>query len=337
MKVFIVGVTGLLGADAARELISRGHSVVGISLPPVPKGAQIDEKIELHLGDINQLSDQKLKKIMQGCEAFVFASGVDERVEFAPPVYNAYKKYNIEPVQRLLTLAKEVGVKKSVILGSYFSYFAKVMPHLKLTENHPYIKSRIEQENVAINFSDDKMDVMVLELPYIFGAQRGRKPVWSLYIDLLLPMKKRIYFPKGGTTMVTVKQVSQSIVGALEKGVGGTCYPVGYFNKTWKELLTLVTKYMGYPDKKVITIPTFLYRLFSYKMAKDYDKKGIEPGLSPIAFVDLMTTNCFIDRKIIIDKLGVSDDDIEEAIKDSITYAMEIHKNNESVVTMKAE
>ena len=34
---------------------------------------------------------------MTGMDAFVYAAGVDERVEFPAPVYDAYKKYNIDP------------------------------------------------------------------------------------------------------------------------------------------------------------------------------------------------------------------------------------------------
>lgn len=337
MKIFIVGGTGLLGAAAASELINRGHKVVSIALPPLPKGADIPKEMELHFGNILDMSDEEISKIMQGCEGFVFAAGVDERVEFPPPVYDAYYKYNIAPLLRLLPLAKKCGVKKSVIMGSYFSYFARTMPELKLYDTHPYIRSRIDQENKALAFSDKQMEVMILELPYIFGAQRGRRPVWMLFIDLLMPMKKTVYFPKGGTTMVTVRQVAQAVAGAIEKGKGGTCYPVGWYNKTWKELLTVINKYMGFPDKKIVTIPTWMYKLASYGMAKKYKKIGIQPGLNPVKFVKLMTTNAFIDKDIISNQLGVEADDIDAAIGDSILYCMEIVRQNEKVVEMKGE
>lgn len=337
MKIFMVGGTGLLGSEGAKELLSRGHEVLSVSLPPLPKGADIPKEMKISFGNILEMKDEEILNLLKGCEGFVFAAGVDERVEFAPPVYEAYKKYNIDPVERLLRLCKQSGVKKCVILGSYFSHFAKSLPKLNLYDNHPYIKSRIDQEKVALSYSSDEMEVMVLELPYIFGVQKGRKPVWQFYIDMLLPMKKTVYFPKGGTTMVTLKQVGQAIAGAIEKGKGGVAYPVGWYNKTWKELLTIVNQNMGFPDKKVVTIPTFLYKLASKKMAKDYKKKNIEPGLSPTAFVKVMTMNTFIDKDIIEKELGVKPDDIDAAIGESIAYCMEIHKENKKVVEMKGE
>lgn len=36
MKVFMIGGTGLLGSEAAKQLIERGHEVTSIALPPLP-------------------------------------------------------------------------------------------------------------------------------------------------------------------------------------------------------------------------------------------------------------------------------------------------------------
>ncbi len=337
MKVFILGGTGLLGSDAARLLISKGHQVVTVSLPPLPADDNLPKEMEVHLGNFFTMSDHEIKNLLTGCQAFVFAAGVDERVEFAPPVYDAYYKFNIQPLERLLPMAKQCGIQKFVVLGSYFAHFAKTLPHLELEKVHPYIRSRMEQERIAFAHFDDKMEVMVLELPYIFGAQRGRKPVWMLFIDLLMPMKKWVFFPKGGTTMVTVNQVSQIILGCIEQGKGGTAYPVGWYNKTWKELLTIVNGFMGFPEKKIITVPTFAYKLAAKSMLKSYKKRNIEPGLSPVEFASLMTHNCFIDKHTIETELGVGEDDIVSAIGDSITYCMEIYQSNQEVLDMKAE
>lgn len=52
-------------------------------------------------------------------------------------------------------------------------------------------------------------------------------------------MKGITIYTKGGTTMVTVHQVAQAVAGAIEKGKGGTCYPVGWYNMTWKEILAI--------------------------------------------------------------------------------------------------
>jgi putative NADH-flavin reductase len=45
MKIFMIGGTGLLGSEAAKELINRGHEVTSIALPPLPKGTVLPEKM----------------------------------------------------------------------------------------------------------------------------------------------------------------------------------------------------------------------------------------------------------------------------------------------------
>ena len=47
MKVFMIGGTGLLGSEAARELIARGHEVTALALPPVPKGATLPPEMKI--------------------------------------------------------------------------------------------------------------------------------------------------------------------------------------------------------------------------------------------------------------------------------------------------
>ena len=190
MKVFMIGGTGLLGCEAAKILIEKGHEVKSVALPPLPEGAPIPQEMEIIFGDINKKSDDEIKEMLKGCDTFIFAAGVDERVEFPAPVYDAYYKFNIAPLERILPLCKEMGLKRAVVLGSYFSWLAKERPDMPICEKNPYIRSRIEQEKVCESFADENFDVSVLELPYIFGTQPGRRPVWVILIEQLQRFEK---------------------------------------------------------------------------------------------------------------------------------------------------
>ncbi len=338
MKVFMIGGTGLLGSEAAAELIRRGHEVSTISLPPLPEGAVLPPEMKVEFGNYMELSDEEIRRHFTGCEGFVFAAGVDERVEGPPPIYDLFKKYNITPLERLLHIAKECGVKHTVICGSYFSYFAKQRPEQELTRWHPYIRSRIDQENIAMQFADESFNVAVLELPYIFGTQPGRKPVWVFLVEMIRGMKGVTMFPKGGTTMVTVKQVGQSIAGALERTKGGVCWPIGWYNMSWKEFLSIVHKYMGVPDRKVLTIPKWLYAMGSKGLMKKQEAEGLEGGLNMVKFADLQCSDQFIDKNLGCVPLGVQPDDIDTAIGDSIMLCLDILEGKvKNVVGMKGE
>lgn len=338
MKIFMIGGTGLLGSEAAREMINRGHEVTAIALPPLPDGASLPPQMKLEYGNYMEMNDEQLKAHFIGCEGFVFAAGVDERVEGPAPIYDLFKKYNIDPLRRLLKIAKECGVKHVAICGSYFSYFAKIWPEKQLTKWHPYIRSRIDQEEMAMSFADSNFDVAVLELPYIFGTQPGRKPVWVFLVEMIRNMKMVTMYPKGGTTMVTVHQVAQALTGAIEKNKGGKCYPIGYYNMKWTEFLKIVHKYMGLPsNRRIISIPNWMYALGGRKLMKEQQKKGHEGGLHMVKFTEVMCSQTFIDKSLGCSLLGVTPDDIETAIGDSIKLCLDVLDSKVKTVDMKGE
>lgn len=337
MKVAIIGGTGLIGSQAAIELIERGHQVKTIGLPPIPTGSHLPEEMKIQLGNYMEMTDESLLDFFDGCDGFVFAAGVDERIEGPAPIYDFFKKYNIDALNRLLGLAKQAGIKHSVICGSYFTYFVKARPELDLIGPHQYIRSRVDQEKDALAFADDNFDVAVLELPHIYGTQPGRKPVWVFLAEMLLKAKDAIYYPRGGTTMVTVKQVGQAIAGALERNKGANSYPIGYYNMTWVEWLSICEEALGI-DKPIVTISDEEYIENSKKMMAEKRDAGIDPGLDMVKFADLQLSNMFIDKELGCVPLSVEPDDIKAAISESMQLSKEIIEGKaDDTVDMKAE
>ena len=339
MKVFMIGGTGLLGCEAARIFIERGHEVKSVALPPLPEGAPIPPEMDIEFCNIYEKSDEEIKAMLEGYDSFIFAAGIDERVEMPAPVYDAYYKYNIAPLKRILPLCKEVGMKNAVILGSYFSFLHKNYPELKATEKHPYIRSRIEQEEVAFSFADENFDVSVLELPYIFGTQPGRKPVWVILIEQIKMMDKLpcTMYPGGGTAMLTVRQVGEVIVGAAEKSKGAKAWPISMYNMTWKEFLKIVYAARGMGEnRKIISVPPWMMRMGLGKVKKEYAEKGIESGIDVDGLADIMARNLFIDRKYAVE-LGATEDDIKSAITDSIKVSQASYDGTVKLLEMKGE
>ena len=339
MKVFMIGGTGLLGCEAARIFIERGHEVTSVALPPLPQGAPIPAEMKLEMCNLYEKSDDEIRELLKGHDCFVFAAGIDERVEFPAPVYDAYYKYNIAPLKRILPLCKEVGMKSAVILGSYFAFLAKERPDMKLYEKHPYIRSRIDQENVAFSYADDNFDVSVLELPYIFGTQPGRKPVWVILIEQLKRMDSLPFtmYPGGGTAMLTVRQVGEVIVGAAEKSKGAKAWPISMYNLTWKEFLKIVYAARGMGEnRKIISVAPWMMRMGLGSVKKDYAEKGIESGLDVDGLADIMGINLFIENKY-SKELGATEDDIRSAIFDSIKVSQAAYDGKVKLLEMKSE
>ena len=339
LNVFMIGGTGLLGCEAAIQLIKHGNKVTSVALPPLPQGAPIPEEMELIFGDINKKSDEEILEMLEGKDVFIYAAGVDERVEFKAPVYDAYYKFNIAPLERLFPLCKKAGVRRAVVLGSYFSYLAKIKPDAGFEERNPYFKSRLAQEKVCEDACDDNFSVKVLELPYIFGTQPGRKPVWTILIEQIGFMDKWPFtmYPAGGTAMLTCRQVGEVICGAAEKeDPGFKAYPIAMYNQTWKEFLSIVYDARGMAGRKIVSVAPWMMKMGMIKVAKDYKKREIDSGMDPFNLPDIMDINLFIDKKD-AEYLGATEDDIRAAIFDSIKVSEASYKGTVKLLEMKGE
>lgn len=316
MKVMIIGGTGFLGYHAAHELLNRGHKVSLLGLPPAPAEGLFPGEVEIVLGNLEKMTDAELVSLFTGQEALIFAAGVDDRVTPRRPAYPYFQKYNVDSVKRVFTLARLAGVKRGVVLGSYFAYFDRIWPELKLAEKHPYIRSRVEQTRAAFEAGQEAMSISVLELPYIFGSMPGKTPLWKPLLNYIyspLPL----FYPAGGTTCVTVHQVAQAICGAVERGAPRQCYPIGGENLTWVQLLEKFCRLGGKP-KKVITLPTWLVKIGAGFLAGIHIVKGLESGLEPVSFIALQTRNTFIDSTEVRTELGYDEEDLTQALEETI-------------------
>ena len=339
MNIFMIGGTGLLGCEAAIQLIKNGHKVTSVALPPLPEGAPIPKEMDLQFCNINDKSDDEILEMLEGNDVFIFAAGIDERVEFPAPVMDAYKKFNIAPLERMLPLCKKAGLKRAVVLGSYFSFLAKQKPEMQCTQKNPYIKSRIMQEEVCERACDENFSVCVLELPYIFGTQPGRRPVWTILIEQIEFMDKWPFtmYPKGGTAMLTCRQVGEVICGAATcDHKGFEAVPIGMYNMKWDKFLGIVYDARGMSGRKIVGCAPWMMKMGMGKIVKEYAAKGIESGIDPLHLPYIMDYDLFYDDSY-AKAFGATEDDIEAAIHDSIKVSVAAHNGTAKLLEMKAE
>lgn len=216
-KILVLGGTGLLGYHTILDLIDKGYKIVSVSLPPMPTDDLFEGlEVENHLFDINDKTDEELLEILEGIYGVMYAIGADERTVPHAPAFSYFYEANVRPTQRLARLARQSGVERFVIYGSYFAEFAQRWPKSNLIDQ-AYPKTRILQEDIAFAEGEGAMVVTSLRLPYIFGLIPGRMPLWKMFTDQI---KGKDVFPalQGGTTMVTAKQVARAARGALEQG-----------------------------------------------------------------------------------------------------------------------
>lgn len=195
------------------------------------------------------------------------------------------------------------------------------------------------QEEVCEAFCDDSFSCAVLELPYIFGTQPGRKPVWTVLIEQIAFMDSWPFtmYPAGGTAMLTCRQVGQAIAGAAErKKAGFEAIPIGMYNMKWNDFLKIVYDARGMHDRKIVNVSPWMMKMGMLKVVKDYKKRGIDSGMDPMNLPDIMDIDLFFNN-VYTKELGVEEDDIEAAIEDSIRVSVDAYNGKVKLLEMKGE
>jgi len=315
IKGIIIGGTGFIGYHAVKEFITRGYDLTIIAKDTV-KDLDIPKNIQIILADINILEDSEVLELFKGYDFLVYAAGADDRVIPPKPAYDFFYRENVASSQRILSIAKAAGIRKAILLGSYFAYFNRIWPNMELTKKHPYIRSRVEQEEACLKTSGEDFQVCILELPYIFGYMEGRKSLWQPLINYI-KSPYPLFYTKGGTNMIAVEHVAEAIVGAVDRGQGGRIYTVGDENVTWNDLLNHIMTIMGI-KKKIIIVPTFILKGLMYCLSIVHRVKGKESGLNPVDYVYLQTVNTFFDPKPAIKALGYKTGGLNEALEKNI-------------------
>lgn len=321
-KVFVLGGTGFLGYYTVKELLSKGYQVKTMALPPMPTDNLLPAEVECLLGNINELTDNEIRELLNDCECFIYAAGADERVVPQKPAMKFFYEANVLPTQRMARLAKEVGMKKFVVFGSYFAEFTERLPEYNLrTQGYP--NTRLLQEQVAFAEGEGNMVVTSLRLPYIFGTMSGRDPLWKMYTEQI---KGKSVFPvlKGGTAMVTVEQVAEAAVGAMEKGKHRHTYAISALNMKFQEFFQMMVDSLG--QTETTQVPVVEYETMK-PVYEDIDRKaaeeGLEHGMHMVVSSKLQTEDLYLDPEDTMPVLGIKEHDVLQSIKETLAKCVE--------------
>ena len=322
-KLMIVGGTGFLGYYTAKLALSKGYEVASISiLDDDLENKDLDswfpKEIKNTLLDVFEASEEELEKAMKGYDYMIYAVGPDDRYTPKAPSYDFFHYRLVECCAKVFRAADKAGVKKAVVYNSYFAYFDRRYPEMKLAEKHVYIRCRVEQAKL-LNEQKKNMEVVVLELPYIFGSMEARMPIWrNVFLDRYVNGHKTVFFSKGGTTMIAVQHIAEAGIGALEYGKDGERYPIGDENRSFKWMLSYMSECKGV-KKKIVLPPTWMCVLGGKAIQNKDKKEGLEGGLNfGLVMKEIMSIDMVIEPEV-MDKvnaeLHISRGGLEEAVK----------------------
>lgn len=314
MRVAVIGATGLLGHAAAVQLLARGHEPTLISRTPPRAPQPLVEGAERAHVDVWAASAEEVRAVLAGHDAVVYALGPDDRTAPPRPALDYFRRHLVDDCTRVLALAREAGVRRAVVLGSYFTAWARQRPDIDMVGHHPYVRARQEQLDAVLAMDSPTFATMVLEIPYVFGTVPGQVPTWKEWIFDRVRSSPVVLYPAGGTSAVTSTQVGEAIAGAVERGVGGTAYPLSDEELTWRSMLQTVVRAMG-RRSPVVAVPWWLAEPEAWRMGLALARQGKDSGVSPRWVMrDIMRQHMYVDAPRSLAELGWTRGGVHEAI-----------------------
>ncbi|MEC7242031.1 MAG: NAD-dependent epimerase/dehydratase family protein [Myxococcota bacterium] len=298
MKVAVLGGTGLIGWHTVNLLREKGHDirVLARKMPDAALGIQAHEFTPL---DLYAATEEDFSKALEGCTGLVQAAGADPRIVPKGSAHDYFFEANVHANNRLLEAAQKAGVRAVVLLTSYFHPLRPEMA------DHPYVASRIASEESALSMASEAFRIVILQPPYVFGSVPGRKGLGdSIAKFSWLPL----LLPKGGTNAMSVRSLSEGIVGALSRPVQGR-FLVGDENLTNKQLFR---RFGG----RSLGLPTWILRGVMWLGRVFLRLRGRESGLDPVRLVDVLASDMFYDCDESAKALGYTRGHLDEAIAD---------------------
>jgi nucleoside-diphosphate-sugar epimerase len=244
MKVLVVGGTGLIGGEIALYLKKNGHDVTLMSRTPTSVPALAD--MAFLQGDYinDDVSDGRLR----GFDWLVFSAAADIRnlpQDGSVTPESFYTKANDEAVPRFFEAARDAGISRAVMVGTFYPQVAPQQIGVC-----PYVTSRHNTDVKVRALCNEHFNVCCLNAPFVLGRIEGLNVP---YIDALAEYARGnipglpIFAPKGGTNHISARSLAQAALNALEKGESGTGYLIGDENYSWKEYLELWFEAVGNP------------------------------------------------------------------------------------------
>jgi dihydroflavonol-4-reductase len=325
MRVVVLGSSGLLGQAATRALLDAGHTVVGVTRSGHSRPGQSGAAWSAQALDIVRAPTGEVEAVLRGADVVVHGLGPDDRERPPAPAARHFTDLLVRPTVRVALLARSLGVRRLIVLGSYFSTFHRREPGRRLTELHPYIAAREAQAQGAIDVAGSAMDVDVLEIPFVFGAMPGVTPMWKATLFDVLRAGPVAMVPSGRNAAVSATDVGAAVRMLVEaRHTPGAAQhhrrPIATDNLSFPDIARVVLDELG-DRRPVVALPRALLQGGLAAEKVRLARRGRESGLEPVALGRLLCADLSLDPRTAAEPLGLTARSVEPAIRETVRAA----------------
>ncbi|MCY1221962.1 3 beta-hydroxysteroid dehydrogenase/Delta 5--_4-isomerase [compost metagenome] len=320
-NVFVTGASGLLGTNLIHSLVVKGFFVKALVRNKNSYKGEKHLLLELIEGDLFEDLSSKIS----GCDCIIHVAA-ETRQHLLH--YSDYHKTNCEATINVFQSGLLANTKKFIFVSS-----ANTLGHGDLSdlgsENKTaripfnqsfYAKSKLVAENYLLE-NKHKMDVIIVNPTFMLGAYDSKPSSGKI---LLMGWKKRlVFYPPGGKSFVSVKDVAEGIIACIEKGQNGEKYLLSNENLNYKEFFSRLNMLTN-QHPIMIEIPRNLLLLIGVT-GNVLRFLGLPTSISLANMRMLCQDNFFTNRKSVT-HLGIQYQPIDNAIIEAIEYFKSLEK-----------
>lgn len=318
MKVVVTGATGHIGNVLVRDLIDRGYEVTSMVLNEKDGEVLKDLNTKIVYGDVRKI--ETLVKAFENAEIVFHLAGI---IEIGSGNKKNVREVNVEGSRNVVAACKMAHVKKLVYTSSVHAIPEKEGIISEVTEFSPklvkgtYAKSKAEATNYILNSNSQDLEVIIVHPSGVIGPYEYIKSnMGQLIIDCANGRMKATL--KGGYNFVDVRDVSNGIILAAEKGKPGECYILAGHSITIQELMAIIEKLTGKKAPKFVIARWFAF--ITGALSEIYYKIVHEKPLFTSYAVYTTGTNHNFSIEKAKKELGYTVRNIEETIQDTIEW-----------------
>lgn len=311
-KIFILGGAGLFGSELIKYALEEGYQIRALDLIR-PDDIGDDENLDYIIEDFFKLSDREAIDLLEDCDSFVYAGGVDDLTVPRAPASRFFYEKNTLATGRVARLARKAGVKNFLLLSDYRLDFAENSPLLRKENYHhePYIETRLMQELVAFYEGDGLMNVSSLRPGVIVGITK--RSALGVHLNLVKNLKD-VPVTGGSFPLISARSLAKAAILALELEGHRRTYKLATSHMTYKELYELIARALGTSKNFIDKSFDDLYEAYreDEKLAR---KKGLDHGIGQVNMLRTMCMDMSMDSDFDLEK-----EDLSEEIMKMVAY-----------------
>ena len=195
MKIFITGITGLLGRHVAEQCVRDGHEILALVRDKKINKSNFLFDLNICYGDLTDI--HSFSESIDSSEIIIHCAANTSMFSFKNL---KQEETNISGVKNLITATRNANIKKFIFISSANTILPgdRICPgdeSVKLTTKNfrlPYINTKITGEEILLNeFKVNSFPVIILNPTFIIGPKDLNLSSGKL---ILSAIKKKIPF-----------------------------------------------------------------------------------------------------------------------------------------------